>query len=650
MKFICLICFISIFQLFHSVELGGVKFAISEKMAYDVLYHFFPDIQRSISQMKIEDIHVDTGVNIREINAQISDFTIDKVKFKFRENGVNINISGLKGRITATIYVSCVIIPFHNNIDIHINNFEINANLRLFGKKVGNKLVPWAEFIEPPTHNINFDVDIDGFFFGLNGVVESIAKSKMKDKINDFFKDESNKFLQKSLNLIPTEIQIDKSKNLFLDFSLVDGIKSKNGYIEVNSYAFLYNNLKTETKNKKNYALSLVPPITTIDNPNQLFISQYSINSALYTYFITNPVSVFVDVEDYILGLLLPTLYSKYPEKKLSVYLSINTPPVLDFEQNYINGVIDAIIKIKDRQRYHDVFVCSIKISTKVEIFVVEGINVSGKINELNIEVGEISVNEEKTEFLLENATGFKTILLSLLNDYISKNIKFTVPFFFKNISVEHKSKYLIINYNLKKEVYFSDLEREYIYFFDGLKSLYHHNDYSWLTGLADSVMEFMTNINNLLFDDKSLQPQFEKIAKTAKKLPRDFNDLFKRQSIETELIEELTELQKMINAPVSLKDAGYALKDFLEIAGRHHQDPQNIFLNISRDNLVEYLAKFDCLIEKSVFNHFKITKKDVFIWDYTFDYQTCLKRKGPQVLGYESKQSFVATNLKIKN
>ena len=206
----------------------------------------------------------------------------------------------------------------------------------------------------------------------------------------------------------------------------------------------------------------------------------------------------------------------------------------------------------------------------------------------------------------------------------------------------------MIINYNLKKEVYFSDLEREYTSFFVGLESLYYHNDYSWLKGLAESAEKFMTNINNLLFDDKNLQTQFKKISDTAMKLPSYFNN--RREIIEAELIEEMTELQKMINAPVSLKEAGYALKDFLEIAGRHHQDPQNIFLNISRDNLVEYLAKFDCLIEQSVFNHFKITKKDVFIWDYTFDYKTCLKRKGPQVLGYESKQSFVAKNLKIKN
>ena len=63
MKFIYLIAFISIFQLLNSVELGGIKFAVSEKMANDVLYHFYPDINQKIRSMELADIHVETGVN-----------------------------------------------------------------------------------------------------------------------------------------------------------------------------------------------------------------------------------------------------------------------------------------------------------------------------------------------------------------------------------------------------------------------------------------------------------------------------------------------------------------------------------------------------------------------------------------------------------
>ena len=93
----------------------------------------------------------------------------------------------------------------------------------------------------------------------------------------------------------------------------------------------------------------------------------------------------------------------------------IKSPPALDLEQNYINTDIEGSINIRDENKYEVVFACSIRISGKVEIVVFNGIDVSGKINDINIEVGEISINKENTEFLLEEAKGFITILLSIL-------------------------------------------------------------------------------------------------------------------------------------------------------------------------------------------------------------------------------------------
>ena len=291
MKFIYLFSFFSTFHILYCIERTGVKFAISEKMAYDVLNHFYPDINNKIKQMELEDIHVTRGVNIREIQLGIPNFTKDKVKIKFKEKGININISGLKGFFSCTLYVN-IIIPFHNNIKIDISEFNLNANILLKTKNVNGKLMPDAQFIGTPSHTINFDVDIDGFMFGLNGVVESEVKDSIKEKINDFIKDKSNDFLKLGLSKIPTELPIDLSKGYYVDYSLVDDIKMRNGYLEVNSYAFFYNKNKPETQLRNRFDLNLVPSISTIDNPNQLYISEYSINSALYTFFISNPLSI----------------------------------------------------------------------------------------------------------------------------------------------------------------------------------------------------------------------------------------------------------------------------------------------------------------------------------------------------------------------
>ena len=451
MKFIYLICLISIFQLFLSVELGGIKFAITEKMAQAALDYFYSDINKEITKMQLEDIHVKKGINIREIEIGIPNFTKNKVKFTFKESGINIKISGLKAWASATIYVSRYIIPWHNNIHIDVREFSLEANLRVFGKKDGSRLIPWAEFTQPPLHTINMDVDIDGFMFGLNGAVESEAKKLLKKEINDFIQNKSNKFLEDSLFKIPTEIVVDASKGLFIDYSLVDNIKMKTGFLEVNSYAFFYNKNKSLTQNKKNFPLSLVPPITSIDNPNQVFISQYSINSALYTYFKTYPLTLKLDVEDYILGLLFPSFLIKFPGQKPIVYFDISAP-ALEFEENYISSVISGTFRIHLEGRYNAIFICSMEISIKLEIIVIEEKTVSGKVNDINIKVGQVHLNEAGSNILIDHINDLKPFALNAINKAITdENIRFTLPSFFLNVKVEHKNKYLAVNYILGK-------------------------------------------------------------------------------------------------------------------------------------------------------------------------------------------------------
>ena len=147
MKFIYLIPLLFNIYFVYCTELGGVKFAITEKMAYEVLNHFYYKINSQIQKMTIEDIHVETGVNIREIEFGIPNFTQDKVKIKFKENGININISGLKAWLSCTLYVSNLIIPFHNNIKVDIKNA---INLAFMQSITSMIFLPLFRFLDNP--------------------------------------------------------------------------------------------------------------------------------------------------------------------------------------------------------------------------------------------------------------------------------------------------------------------------------------------------------------------------------------------------------------------------------------------------------------------------------------------------------------------
>ena len=629
MKFIYLIPLLFNIYFVYCTELGGVKFAITEKMAYEVLNHFYYKINSQIQKMTIEDIHVETGVNIREIEFGIPNFTQDKVKIKFKENGININISGLKAWLSCTLYVSNLIIPFHNNIKVDVKEFSLNANLRLKSRNINGKLMPDAEFIGTPSHSINFDVDIDGFMFGFNGAVESKAKSLIEDKINDFIKSKSNDFLKLGLSKIPTDLPIDEQKGYYIDFSLVDNIQMKNGYLVVNSYAFFYNKRKPLTQNKRRYPLSLLPPIFKVNNPDQLYISEYSINSALFTIFNSIPLSLKIDSSLINTGLLeavLPGIYSKFKGKKIEIDLESTNAATLELLENHINGKIYGKIILKAEGINDPIFSCAIEISTKAEIIVFDNVYFSGKINELNIKPGTVSINKVSSQFSTENINSILPIVLPLLNDYIKKNIKITCPIFLRVFSIEHKKKYLAVNYKIKKEVHYFHFVGYINSIQNTFKTLFFKKDVNSFKNAAIDFNKEIMDIYNKFFTDIQLKNKYIALTNAISKIPDTITDPTKRRNA-------LAELQRILSNMVNgLSSSAIQITSFIEqTVGMSNVPPEGMKIseNQLKSVLQEFVARIVCPIEGTLINH--INQDDNYFIMEKFDYMECFKKRNPR-------------------
>ena len=458
MKLLFLFSLIFAFQLLYCVELSGIKFEVNEEMARAVLLHFYSDINNEIKDMAIDDIHVAKGVNIRDIKAGIKNFTPDKVKFTFRESGINIKITGLQAHLFVRAYISNVIIPFTKHADVDINSFSLEANIRVTSKYVDGNLVPSAEFIETPKHDIDLDVNIGGFLFLLNGVAESIAKKEIKKALNNFIENKSGSFLQLALEKIKTEMCIDETKGYCLDYSLVTPIKMKNGYLEVNSYALLYNQYKPKTQKKNRIPLSYIPPISKVGKKYQLYISEYSINAALFTLFNTEKLSFELNsntVTPILLALILPGINEKTGKETLKLYFEITQESSLEFNERDISAKIYGLMNVKNENSGEIIFQANLELSTSVTIVVKGEKTITGNVNSFGIKVGSIPINKYSSEVLIEqNINSIIPLILPFINDYITKNIRFTLPVFFKNIDIQHKTDYLTVNYELKQEIF----------------------------------------------------------------------------------------------------------------------------------------------------------------------------------------------------
>ena len=551
MKIFLFILFISA-HLLYGVEITGIKFEGNEEMANSVLYHFYPEINSIIKEMNIEDIHIKRGVNIRDIKVGIPNFTLDRVKFKFTESGINIKITDLKADLFARAYISNLIIPFTKHGTATINSFNLEVNLRVTSQKKDGKIYPYAEFNGAPKHSIDLDVHIGGFLLGLNSKLEKLGKNALINSINSFIQNKSENLLQKALEKIPVVIPIDESKGYYIDYSLVQPIQMKNGYLEVNSYAFFYNDKKEITKNRKKYALSLIPPLNKINNQYQLFISEYSINSFLFTYFSTDSLSLTVDSKIFtpiLLGAILPEVYKQYGSDKAIAYFKTIKESVLELSESGITGRIFGQIIIKDKKTEEIIFQCNLELVTEVEIIVKENIVITGKINKLAIKKGEVSVNKCSSKILIEeNINALTSFILPIANEVIEKGIKFELPVFFKNIKIEHKKQYLAISYMLKKEIYYDELQEVFTNVSKIVNSINSEKDQYKIDGYINTIADSLNIFIYKCFkNDKNLKSQLYLVTNQIRKYTDYMNDQNKLKDFLSQLKKVIMDINKYV-------------------------------------------------------------------------------------------------------
>ena len=627
MKVFYLICLLSIFQIFHPLELGGIKFALSEKMTHDLLYHFYPTINKEITSIALENIHVERGINVENLFLSIMDFNLDQIKIQFTEKFINLTISGLKARVTGTVYINkYIFVKTHKDIEVNINEFSMNAKLKVYSKKDENgKLVPYANFTETPTHTIDLDVDLENTLWLLDEALEPKIKRELKNAINKAFQDESqdllNEAIEKARNY--TVVAIDESNGLYIDYSLVD-VKMKKGYLEFNSFAFLYNINMPETMQTKRLPLTLLPPITSVDNPNQLFVSEYSLNSALYTYFKTKPLSTKLDIDSSVLETLFPT-FGKELAEKTEIFLETTDPPTLDLKLAYVKGDIYGKISLKVEGRNDLSIAATLHIETKIELIIKDNIYLSGRIYELEINVKKIEVGELHAKLLIEQINKLSPIVLLALNEYISKNVKFTLPVFFKSAEIDHKMTYLGINYSIKKEIYDTALNDTLTNVQNFFKKLYFDNNAQNYRTVIYQINQEITKIFTTYFQDeeKTITKGYQPISEQSLQIADSITNVIEREKNIDLLGKKLTNFGTQFNIPDNpLSNLGNLLSQFMsKNMDSLNASPQVQSQQFTRD-LNTKLASIICTIEQSVLNHHSLNK-NYFVWN-NFDFNKC--------------------------
>ena len=385
-KYLILLLF-SLFKILNCEELGGIKVVLNDEFINSALYNFENEIKIFLQGVRLEDRE-----HLSNMVFGIPNFSVDKINLFFGEDGlINIKLTNLEPFLTGKVNYK-IIKKFSNNFKVTLENFSLSAKIRIKSVEFEPaKYRPDAEFVGDPDINFDVDFEIDGILGDIVEEILNFAGDFGKKYIMPIIRTKFCEMLISIFNSLPTEAQIGE---YWIDYTLASPIQLNNKFIEINSYALIFSKEYPETQNKTRYQLCTFPDRTT--NQFQLFVSEYSLNSAAYTYLIANKINNLLsyNISMNFLNVMFPEISKMFSVKMAEISFDPNPESNVKLTEDYMNIELPGKFYIKIEGMEAPIFISELYLNIKAQAKIKYGPKITAKIDEITGEIGNIFVNE----------------------------------------------------------------------------------------------------------------------------------------------------------------------------------------------------------------------------------------------------------------
>ena len=429
-------------------ELGGIKAGINDKFISNLIRHFEPEIRKVLERVSIPN-----GKKLTNGVLRIPNFNMNMINLEILNNGiVHIRIQNCIPHVTGTVHYQFVF-KYKKEFTAKLKNFVLDANIRIKSRPVsGGGYGPDIEFISGPDMNFKLDISLKGFF----GKIMSwfINTFQMfKSSIIKEARSSISGFLHNFLNKLEPKIRL--YKNYWLDFTFVTPIKTQNRILELNSYGLFYSDKNRSTQNRNRLPLTPMPSINTLEKNLKLYVSEYSINNAIYTLLSDSNNVLPVKIKTNMLEMAFPGIVGKYGEKQATIILSGSPNSKIKIVNQNLEAEVSGTFGLKIDGIQNEVFKCALDISLKGYVKIKEGPKLSGEIKEFKPKITKTFVNQVSNKIMETGISSIESTIIPILNGFIEDSLEIKFPtvmgISFNNISLELKNKYIVINYDITR-------------------------------------------------------------------------------------------------------------------------------------------------------------------------------------------------------
>jgi hypothetical protein len=467
----------------YSQEKSGVKIAIKQEVLYGFEKQFLPLLVEELGKINIPDTNfdIDAGIstlhiNLSEIHFKINNLPAENIEITLNEPDiVCVKANRITGDGSLKVHSKLGFISETDIVRVQVKNVNIDADASLTtqeSKQVPGKLLPSA-YVSRININVDFDFHVDGSVIAfVANLVKSLIKNYINEQINtqlrQIIMDESKYIISDLVSQLPVYVSLDY-KGLAIDYSLISPPRISDGHLLLNSNGAI---IKLDSKSSKDipYKYSDMPDFDPNGKPIQMFLSEYSIATAINSLYEANLFEVTLNPEDIpkdspfqlnttSLSILINGLSDFYGKNRpVRLHANVSELPKFEISEHLVDTsvVTELTVYVQLESGEWDQ---ALKFSTNVlasgdAIVQTQG-QISGHIHSLKLSDSKMIESKIKDANVsnIEIVFNFSSkLLIPILNENFLKSITVKLPTIegisFEDSTVDIPSNYVEMNVN----------------------------------------------------------------------------------------------------------------------------------------------------------------------------------------------------------
>lgn len=415
-----LIIMVSLYFI-ESSNKGGLIIAIKRDIILEMEQKYLPNLTQQLGDLKLPDQQLDLDIKLTTIKVNLTNILFQNLKLDPKNveivleepNILKISASQISGVGSFHLEYS-MMFSYNDTVSLTISNLTINAvnTLGSFNSShIPGKKLPSAKITDIAI-DIDFDFEIKGspvaWFVTL---LKKLIKSSMKTKIQELLQTKatnlSEKLITDYVDGLPFYFPIlPKKTSLGFDYSLIDDPIIKDQYLIINSRGAIVDLKHQDAESAYEFPDNL-PDIDLSGKTVQLILTDYSINTALYSLFISGllnmtvtpsqiPSSIPMVLNTTVLDFPFQGISKHYGKDKLvRINCKADKAPISSIKMEIANASATGICQI-DVETAPDVYEQALIFNTTLNASGLVNVEQQGKISG---QLSSIQMSETKVLF-----------------------------------------------------------------------------------------------------------------------------------------------------------------------------------------------------------------------------------------------------------